>query len=162
MNSAVFPKLDAKEIIVPIIGCSLLLIGASIRIPFYPVPLTLHTFALFLIALTQSPKQALYSVSGYLFLLTLGIQGNPFWWMSKCGGYLWAFPIAAYGMAAMRSKIGNFLKLALGSGFILLCGFVWLIPFVGLAVAWKYGLVVFIPSELAKIIVVLSLKRRFL
>lgn len=158
MQTAILTKQDLKEIALPILGCALLLIGASIRIPFYPVPLTLHTFALFLIALTQSPKQALNSVIGYLLV---AMYTNPFWWMGKCAGYFLAFPIAAYGIAALREKFGNFPSLAMGASFILFCGFIWLIPLTGLSVAFKYGLAVFIPSELAKILVILSLKRRF-
>jgi len=161
MNAAL-PKLDMKEFLIPIFGCALLLLGSSIRIPFYPVPLTLHTFALFIIAIWQPPKQALYSVIGYLSLLTLGVQGNPLWWMGKSGGYLLAFPIATYGMAYLKTKIGNTLSLACGALFILLCGSLFLIPLIGLSTALKMGLIVFIPSEVAKILVVLSLKRRVL
>lgn len=158
MLSTLF-KLEAKEISTSLVGCLLLILGACIKIPFYPVPVTLHTFSLFLIALMQSPKQAFYSANGYLLLATFGfpvfyLHANPYWWVGKCGGYLWAFPIAAYGMAIMRVKIGNFLALTAGAIFILLCGFIWLIPFVGLSVAWKQGLLCFIPCELAKIFVV--------
>jgi biotin transporter BioY len=72
--------------------------------------------------------------------------------MGKCAGYLWAFPVAAYGMARWRVKMGNFLALSLGKSFVLFCGFLWLIPFVGTSVAWKQGLLVFVPCELVKIL----------
>lgn len=161
MNALVIKNLDTKEIVLPILGCALLMIGASIKIPFYPVPLTLHTFALYFIALTQSPKQALYSACLYLAFRSLGFPlTNPFWWMGQCGGYLWAFPIAAFGIASLKSKIGNIFSLLLGSSLILLCGFMWLIPFAGLKLAWTQGLLVFIPCELLKILIVLAIKRR--
>lgn len=164
MHSAIFPKVEAKDVGATLLGCALLILGASIKIPFYPVSFTLHTFALFLIALTQSPKHSLYSTSCYLILATLGVpvfclHANPYWWMGKCAGYLWAFPIAAYGMARLRVKMGNFLALSLGSSFVLLCGFLWLIPFVGASVAWKQGLIVFLPCELAKIVAALGLTK---
>lgn len=162
MVSTVISKEQTRALRVPILGCGLLILGAWIKFPFYPVPLTLHTFALFLLALTQSPRQAFYSTSLYLVLATMGIpvfflHSNPFWWVGKCGGYLWAFPMAAYGMAKLRAKVGNLLALVLGSLWILLCGFAWLIPFVGPSMAWKQGLLVFIPSELVKILVASTL-----
>jgi len=164
MHSVIVSKFENKEIWIPVLGCALIVLGASIKIPFYPVPFTLHTLALFLVALSQSPRQAAYSASGYLFLATLGVpvfclHANSYWWMGKCGGYLWAFPIAAYGMAKMRAKIGNFLALASGCAFLLVCGFLWLIPFVGVSIAWKLGLIAFIPAELGKILVAITLMK---
>ncbi len=164
MQTAILSKIETRDVRNSLLGCALLILGASIKIPFYPVPFTLHTLALFLIALTQTPKQASYSTSCYLILATLGapvfsLHANPTWWMGKCAGYLWAFPVAAYGMARLRVKMGNFLALTLGSSFILLCGFLWLIPFVGAAVAWKQGLLVFLPCELVKILAATGLAK---
>src|SRR5436305_774791 len=84
-----------------LVGCGLIILGSLAKIPFFPVPFTLQTLALFILALTQSPKQACGSALCYLLLATLGLpvfcgRSNPFWILGKCGGYLVAFPLAAY------------------------------------------------------------------
>lgn len=165
MFATKFLKIEIKENWIPIFGSALITLGALIKIPFYPVPFTLQTLALYMIALTQSPKQAFYSANTYLLLATLGVpvfffQANPYWWMGKCAGYLWAFPIASYWMAKMRSKIGNLFALMLGGLFILLVGFAWLIPFIGPSKAAIHGLFSFIPCELAKILIACSFIQR--
>jgi len=162
MYATVLSKPNLREIAIPALGCLFIVLGAFMKIPFYPVPFTLQTFALFLIALTQSPKQAFHSASSYLVLATLGLpvfswHANPYWWMGKCAGYLWAFPISVYWIGKRKEQIGYFLAALSGGAFILLVGTVWLIPFVGLKLAVMQGFVCFIPCELTKILVASAL-----
>ena len=154
------PTLHAM--LLPALGCASLIMGAYIKVPFYPVPLTLQTFALLVIALTLPPRQACYSACGYLLLATLGFpvfywHANPYWGIGKCAGYLWAFPISVYWIAKMKSKIGYFFASATGAVLIFTCGALWLLPFVGLKAAWLKGFVCFIPCGLSKILLALSL-----
>ncbi len=162
MDSTILSKPQIREVGIPILGCLFITVGAFIKIPFYPVPFTLQTFALFIIALTQSPRQAFQSTCSYLLLATLGLpvfcwHANPYWWMGKCAGYLWAFPIAVYWIAKIKSQIGHFLATVSGCALILLFGTVWLIPFVGVKAAVAKGLICFIPCELSKVLVAIAL-----
>ena len=81
-------------------GISVLAIGSQIAIPFYPVPLTMQTFAAQMVAFSLPPGQALLTVLAWL---TLGASGVPvlaclsggawvFW--SMRGGYLWGMLLA--------------------------------------------------------------------
>lgn len=164
MQTATLSRQQGHAIWTMLWATGLIILGSCLKIPFYPVSFTLHTLALYYIALSCAPKHAFASVWGYLALGTLGIpvfclHANPCWWMGKVGGYLWAFPFATYVMAKLRSKLGNFPALAIGGISILLCGALWLTPFIGLSEAFLKGALVFIPSELAKIGAALSLHK---
>lgn len=156
MQIATLSEQQGHAIRMTLCATGLILLGSFLKIPFYPVSFTLQTLALYCIALSRSPQCAFAAAWGYLALATLG---NPAWGMGKAAGYLWAFPFATYTMATLRSKLGNFTALAIGSGCILICGFLWLIPFIGLSAAFLKGALVFVPSELAKIGAALSLHK---
>ena len=66
MQLLTLPKIYTKEIGLSIFGCALIILGASFKIPFCPVPFTLQTLALYIVALTQTPQQAFYSTASYL------------------------------------------------------------------------------------------------
>ena len=138
------------------LGCGLITLCSLVKIPFYPVSFTLQTFAIFVLALTQSPKQAFGSAVCYLLLATIGFpvlcgSSNPLWMCGKCGGYLIAFPLAAYLIAKLRTKKTNpFFAILVGQAVIFFLGFIWLIPFFGVSTAWAKGVLLFIPSDLLK------------
>jgi biotin transport system substrate-specific component len=136
-------------------GAFLITLGALARIPLYPVPFTLQTFAIYLLGLTQSPKQAFASAACYLFLASIGVpvlggKVNLFWLTGKCGGYLFAFPIAAFLIAWIRQKGAPLVALLTGQMLIFILGWIWLLPFVGAKVAFIKGVLVFLPSEAIK------------
>lgn len=139
----------------PLVGGCLLWIGSWIKIPFYPVPFTLQTFALFCIALTQTPKQAFLSTLFYLGLGTCGVPVfasalGPFWWMSRSAGFLFAFPICAYVIATLRTQIGPLCAVLCGNALLLCLGCLGLVPFVGLSVAFHQGFVPFLLTGFGK------------
>lgn len=86
----------------------------AIPLPFSPVPLTLQTFAVLLIALTFSPAMAgstlaLYLAEGVCGLpvfapSTLGLTGMA-QLMGPTGGYLLAYPIAAVCTAMLAARL---------------------------------------------------------
>ncbi len=144
-----------KHLCLAVIGCSLITLASLIKIPIYPVSFTLHTFAIFILALTQSPKQVLGSTLLYLVCATIGLpvlcgSANPLWICGKCGGYLIAFPIAAYLIAKLKTKCHPILAILCGQIVIFALGFIWLIPFFGMQIAWVNGVLLFIPSDLLK------------
>ncbi len=138
-------------------GCGLITLSSLVKIPFYPVPFTLQTLAIFILALTQSPKQAFGSSFTYLLCGTIGLpvfcgKANPLWMMGKCGGYLIAFPLAAY-LTAKLVKDWEWPPLAAifcGQAVIYTLGLLWLIPLFGWKIAITKGIIFFIPSDLIK------------
>lgn len=136
-----------KFLALSLLGGLLIHLGALIKIPMYPVPYTLQTLAISILALIQSPQQAFASVCCYLAFGTAG----PSIFLGKCGGYFIAFPIAAYLMAKMRQRYPALIALLCGNALILLLGALWLIPFFGVKIAFTKGAFIFIPSALLKI-----------
>ncbi len=151
-----------KFLCLTLFGCALITLSSLIKIPLYPVSFTLQTFAIYILALTQSPRQAFASVICYPLIGTIGLPvfcsgANPFWIMGNSGGYLVAFPLAAYCMAKLRQKNSPVIALLIGMAIIFIFGFLWLIPLFGLHVAFTKGILIFIPSELLKILAAIRL-----
>ena len=63
-----------KLLFIAIIGSILITISAKIKIPFYPVPMTMQTFVILLIGITLGYKVGLATVALYLLE---GIFGLP-------------------------------------------------------------------------------------
>lgn len=138
-----------------LLGCAFLVLSSLIQIPFYPVSFTMQTFAISFLALTQSPRLAFASVCCYLLCATTGLpvlcgNANSLWLIGKSGGYLVAFPIAAYLISKLSDKLPKIVALSIGQGVIYLLGMLWLIPFFGLKIAFFSGVVFFIPSDILK------------
>lgn len=145
-----------------ILGCCLITLSSLVKIPFYPVSFTLQTLAIFILAFTQSPKLAFGSAICYLISATIGLPvlcgaSNPLWMLGKSGGYLVAFPIAAYLISRISQKHSPFLAVLCGQIVIYLLGFIWLIPFFGVSIAWKSGVVFFIPGGLLKCLIAIGI-----
>ena len=126
----------AQFVFLSILGYSLITTCSLVKVPFSPVPFTLQTAAIFFLALTQSPLQAFGSVMCYLVCGTIGLpvfagHTNPLWMLGKCGGYLVAFPIAAYITSQLAKKKSQILAIFTGQFLIYLLGFLWLIPLFG-------------------------------
>ena len=63
-----------KIILIALAGTVLLTISAKIKIPFYPVPMTMQTFVVLFLGIVLGPKIGLLTISLYLFE---GIFGLP-------------------------------------------------------------------------------------
>lgn len=140
-----------------LLGGALITLGSCIKIPLFPISFTLQTLAIYILALVQSPKIAFSSVCSYLLFATAGLpvlcgHANPLWILGKSGGYLVAFPIAAYCIATLRLSRPPFIALLCGMTIIFVLGFLWLIPLFGIKVAFVKGVLIFIPSEIFKIL----------
>lgn len=136
-------------------GCLLLILCSQVKVPFYPVPFTLQTVAIFTLGLTQSPGHAFGSVAAYLLAASCGLpvfgnHANPLWLMGKCGGYLVGFPIAAYVTAYLAQRTSILMALFCGHLPIYFFGFIWLSLFFGSTDAWVHGVVFFIPLDILK------------
>jgi biotin transport system substrate-specific component len=94
-----------KSLFVIVLGSIILTISAKIKVPFYPVPMTMQTFVVVLIGVTLGWKLGLATVFAYLFEGAIGIPvfaGTPekglgvAYLMGPTGGYLFGFLVATY------------------------------------------------------------------
>jgi biotin transport system substrate-specific component len=159
-----------KIIVISLLGALLLTISAKVKIPFYPVPMTMQTFIVLLLGVVLGPKIALLTVSLYLFEGIFGLPvfaGTPekgigfIYFTGPTMGYLIGFLIATYLAGSFeynKSSINNFLKLLFSVSFIYIVGLVWL----GILIGWdkplfKLGAQPFLLAELFKILLLLLL-----
>ena len=63
-----------KSIIVIILGSIILTISAKIKIPFYPVPMTMQTFVVLFLGISFGYKIAISTVALYLLEGILGLS----------------------------------------------------------------------------------------
>ncbi len=143
----------------------------SFHIPFTPVPITLETLAVLLTGAALGSKR-----SGLTMLLFLaeGAAGLPVFeggtggfihLIGVTGGYLWAFPVAAFvvGLLCERGLDRRILTSAFamlpGTLIIYAIGVSWLAIVLHLNVvqAFTLGMLPFIPADLLKLIVAAAL-----
>ena len=155
-----------RVIIITIIGSLLLTLSAKIKIPFYPVPMTMQTFVVLVIGIGFGWKLGLATVSLYLFEGIIGLpvfSGTPekgiglVYFTGPTMGYLLGFIVAVIisGKFIYDSNlIKNFLKLLLATSFIYILGMAWL----GNLIGWEkpifqLGAQPFLLAELFKILI---------
>ena len=94
-----------KVILIALLGTLLLTISAKIKIPFYPVPMTMQTFVVLFLGISLGPKIGLLTVSLYLFEGIFGLPvfaGTPekgigfIYFTGPTMGYLIGFLVATY------------------------------------------------------------------
>tara|TARA_B100000676_G_C17926257_1_gene758275 strand:- start:557 stop:1108 length:552 start_codon:yes stop_codon:yes gene_type:complete len=132
-----------KYFLIVILGSLALAISAKIKIPFYPVPMTMQTFVVLFLGLSFGYKIAIATVSLYLLE---GIFGLPVfsnspergiglvYFTGPTMGYLIGFLTATYLASYVNSKDNMFkifLKLTLAVSTIYLFGILWLGTLIG-------------------------------
>ena len=134
-----------KVILVAILGTLLLAISAKIKIPFYPVPMTMQTFIVLFLGITLGPKIGLLTVSLYLLEGIFGLPvfaGTPekgvgfIYFTGPTMGYLIGFLVAVYFAGLFKydkGLINTFLKLIFSVSFIYILGIIWL----GILIGWE-------------------------
>ena len=164
-----------KSLLAIILGSLALTISAKIKIPFYPVPMTMQTFVVLFLGVSLGYKIGLASVGLYLLE---GISGLPvfsnspekgvglIYFTGPTMGYLIGFLTASY----LASKINiqdNFLlvlaKLTIATSTIYLFGLLWL----GTLIGWDkpifaLGAKPFLLAELFKVVLLALLTKKIL
>ena len=104
-----------KVILVAVLGTLLLTISAKIKIPFYPVPMTMQTFVVLLMGVAFGWKIGVATISLYLFEGIIGLPvfaGTPekgmglVYFTGPTMGYLIGFLIATF-LAGYLKPINN-------------------------------------------------------
>ena len=155
-----------KNLIIAICGTILLAVSAKVKIPFYPVPMTMQTFVVLLLGVSLGWKLGLFTVSLYLIQGIAGLPvfaGTPekgiglLYMAGPTGGYLVGFALAA-GLTGWlaergldRSVIGTAIAMIAGNLVIYVFGLAWLANFVGFEKAVTFGLIPFLFGDLIKI-----------
>ena len=154
-----------KLTLITIVGTMLIAISAKVKIPFYPVPMTMQTFVILLIGITLGYKLGLATVALYLLE---GIVGLPVfasspekgigiaYFIGPTMGYLIGFLIAVYFSGLFKydkGLINTFFKLIFSVSFIYILGMIWL----GTLIGWdkpifKLGAEPFLLAELFKVL----------
>ena len=159
-----------KLTLMTVVGTIFITISAKVKIPFYPVPMTMQTFVILLIGITLGYRIGLATVALYLFE---GIIGLPVfasspekgigmaYFIGPTMGYLIGFLFAVYFAGLFKynkGPINTFLKLIFSVSFVYILGLIWL----GTLIGWdkpifKLGAEPFLLAELFKMLLLLFL-----
>ena len=145
-----------------IFGTLLLTISAKVQVPFWPVPMTMQTFVVFLIRSTYGVRLSFLTLAAYLIEGAMGLPvfaagGGIIYLTGPTAGYLYGMTIAAAvisyfaNMGYSSSYIKSFISIIIGSIIIFALGVLYLGSIIGYSKAIQAGLLPFIPSELFKI-----------
>jgi len=164
-----------KSILVILIGSLILTISAKIKIPFYPVPMTMQTFVVLFLGISFGHKIALATVSLYLLEGILGLpvfSNSPergvglIYFTGPTMGYLIGFLSACF-LASYINTDDNYLKilikLILSVATIYVLGVLWLGNFIG----WdkpilELGVLPFLLAEIFKISLLTIISKKIL
>ena len=164
-----------KYILVIFLGSILLTISSKIKIPFYPVPMTMQTFVVLFLGMSFGYKVGLATVSLYLLEGIIGLpvfSNSPekgvglVYFTGPTMGYLIGFLFATFlaGYFNFKGNIFiNFIKLLISVSTIYLLGVFWL----GNLIGWdkpviQLGATPFLFAELLKITILALLSKNIL
>ena len=155
-----------KYLFLALMGSIILAISSKIKIPFYPVPMTMQTFVIMFIGITFGWKLGIATTALYLFEGIIGLpvfSGTPekglglVYFTGPTMGYLIGFIITVYLVGKFtydNNLIKTFFKLSFAISFIYIFGMIWL----GFLLGWdkpifKFGAQPFLLAELCKVLI---------
>ncbi len=153
-----------KFFLLAVAGSVLLTISAKIKIPFYPIPMTMQTFVVLLIGIAFGSKLGVTTVGLYLLEGIIGLpvfSNSPekgigiLYFTGPTMGYLIGFLVAVFitGYFQMeKNYLMIFFKLIFAVSFIYVLGLLWL----GILIGWnkpifQLGLQPFLLAEIFKL-----------
>jgi len=164
-----------KIFLISILGSILLTISAKIKIPFYPVPMTMQTFVVLFLGISFGYKVGVITI--ILYLLE-GISGLPVfsnspekgigiaYFVGPTMGYLIGFIFACFLAGYFKytsNYLINFLKILISTSIIYIFGILWL----GTLIGWdkpilQLGMFPFLLAELFKILLLTLLVNKII
>ena len=164
-----------KSILIILVGSIVLTISSKIKIPFYPVPMTMQTFVVLFLGISFGYKIGLATVGLYLLE---GIVGLPVfsnspergiglvYFTGPTMGYLIGFLSASFFASYIKLSDNYFiifLKLILSVSTIYIFGILWL----GSLIGWdkpiiQLGVTPFLLAEIFKIILLTILSKKII
>ncbi len=151
-----------RATVLVLVGTALLTLSAKIQVPFWPVQMSMQTFAVLVIGAVYGARLAgatvaLYLAQGAIGLPVFGLGAGLAYMAGPTGGYLIGFLVAAIvvGWLAERgfdrrwpTALAAFL---IGDIIIFAFGIAWLTGLIGFEKAVAGGLLPFLPAEALKI-----------
>lgn len=157
-----------RFVVLAVAGTALLTLSAKIQVPFYPVPMTMQTFAVLVIGIAYGWRLGTATLLLYLAEGAVGLPvfaGTPekgiglAYMMGGTGGYLVGFALAAAvcGWLAERgwdrNAVTTALAMLIGNIIIYIPGLLWL----GAVFGWdkpilQWGLTPFLLGDAAKLV----------
>lgn len=156
----------ARKATAIVFGVILMTLAAKTQIPFWPVPMTLHTMAVMGFAVAFGPRMATAIFIAYLAAGATGLpvfSGSPergigiAYMAGPTGGYLAGFLVASWltGWLAMGKGIaGKVAAMLSGLAVVYAFGMAWLLVFVPAEKLFAVGFLPFIFGDLAKVAIV--------
>ena len=164
-----------KSLAIIFFGSILLAISAKVKIPFYPVPMTMQTFIVLFLGLSFGYKIGLATIILYLIEGIIGLpvfSNSPergvglVYFTGPTMGYLIGFLSACF-LASFVKRNENyfviFLKLILSVSTIYILGVLWL----GIIIGWdkpilSLGVYPFLLAEIFKILILTLLSKKII
>ena len=157
-----------KNVSIALMGTILLAVSSKIKIPFYPVPMTMQTLVVLFLGVALGWKLGLATISLYLFEGIIGIpvfSGSPekgvgiVYFTGPTMGYLVGFLFTVYFAGSFnfsKNVFIKFLQLSFSVSFIYILGILWL----GTLIGWdkplfQLGVQPFLLAELFKVLIIL-------
>jgi biotin transport system substrate-specific component len=151
-----------RGVLLALLGTALLTLSAKILVPFWPVQMSMQTFAVLIIGAAYGPRLAgatvgLYLLQGAIGIPVFGLGAGLAYMAGPTGGYLIGFLAAAIvvGWLAERgfdrrwpTALAAFL---IGDVVIFAVGTAWLTALFGFEKAVQVGVTPFLPAEALKI-----------
>ena len=157
----------AKSAALVLAGIAGLVIASKIRVPMWPVPVTMQTFAVLVLGAAYGLRLSLVTVLGYLvlgaagFAVFAGESAGLAYMAGPTGGYLSGFVAAMALMGALarrgwdRSVLGMGAAMVLGNAVIYGFGLAWMSWLFaadkGLGWVLHYGMVNFLAGDALKL-----------
>lgn len=150
-------------------GAVLITIGAKVQIPFWPVPMTLHTLAVFFLAAALGPRLGFMAMAAYLAAGAVGLpvfSGSPArgiglaYMAGPTGGYLIGYLLSTLVIGRLahgRGPAGLVLAMLTGLAVVYAFGLAWLTLFVPASGLIAAGFAPFILGDLIKIALAVAL-----
>ncbi|HSM18817.1 MAG TPA: biotin transporter BioY, partial [Hyphomicrobiales bacterium] len=155
-----------RKVVLALAGTGLLTLSAKVQVPFYPVPMTMQTFAVLVIGMAFGWRLGAATVLLYLAEGALGLPvfaGTPAkgiglaYMAGPTGGYLVGFLVAAAAVGFLgergwdRSPLPTLAAMFAGTALIFAFGYAWLAYLIGPDKAFEFGVVPFVWAAAFKI-----------
>ncbi len=164
-----------KSLLAILLGSIALTISAKIKIPFYPVPMTMQTFVVLFLGISLGYKVGLATIGLYLLEGIVGLpvfSNSPekglglLYFTGPTMGYLIGFLIACYLASMIKFEDSYFVilgKLVLATSTIYILGLLWL----GTLIGWDkpiflLGAKPFLLAEIFKISILALLAKQII
>jgi biotin transport system substrate-specific component len=163
-----------RAVVLAVAGVVLLTLSAKLKVPFYPVPMTMQTFVVLALGAAYGWRLGAATLLAYL---AAGASGLPVfadtpekgiglaYMVGPTGGYLIGFVAAAAlaGLLAERGWDRNagwlFAAMFIGHAVIFAFGVAWLAQHIGWSRAWTFGVAPFYWATLLKAALATALLR---